>query len=153
MTGMRQQTCPLTVNYDAPIKEVIGAGKFRFVSKRIFRTSFRSSQTGKASLEGVLINFHAAPRLTLIEVLETLASEGLRPAEFVELLAFGESHLDTAGKPMVVALGSIGYAHRKDPELYVPLIERTHPEACPSLKVQDAATQWGRFHWFLAFRK
>lgn len=124
------------VDYSASLEDALGAGRYNWVNSQVTPSNFTSTQTGRATLSGVLIQF--SPQASLDYVMSQAAA-GMRPATLPELLAFGQAYPDVQKKLPVLALGSFAdlvvntYEHFSSDGMLgafvkvIPRLERLYP--------------------------
>ena len=164
----RRQTYPLLVDYGRSAKKGIKAGRYNSVNfdiafpkfptsrkgtaevemERVFDIAlkFPTSQEGTAEVEMELI--HLNRYISIDKALCKLYDMGYRPAEFCELLAFGEQYPEVQRHFWILALGSVyrdqdGY--RSVPLLFGNKFERY-------LYLDDAEDHWDGYFRFAAVR-
>jgi hypothetical protein len=103
MTLAEITTYPVTVVYGRNVEDAIAAGKYDRVNKYAIRDSFRSA-THNVDMDMILTGF--VEGITSIEAIRELTRRNLRPATFIEVLAFGESYPDVQRSSPIIALGS-----------------------------------------------
>ena len=142
----RRQTYPLLVDYGRSAKKGIKAGRYNSVNFDIAFPKFPTSQEGTAEVEMELI--HLNRYISIDKALCKLYDMGYRPAEFCELLAFGEQYPEVQRHFWILALGSVyrdqdGY--RSVPLLFGNKFERY-------LYLDDAEDHWDGYFRFAAVR-
>lgn len=95
----------VNVNYDLSLKKAVKAGKYDWTDSNISSKNFPSKRKGAADVEVIFVHFDRD--ITSNEIIRELDSQGLRPVELPELLAFGAKFPEIQRKFPVVALGSV----------------------------------------------
>ncbi len=94
----------LAVDYDAPLRALIGKGNYMLINQDIDSNHFQGSRSGKARLSVKLIHFDRG--LITRHALEKLDKLGYRPLDIQELLEFGAKYPELQRMHLIVGLGS-----------------------------------------------
>lgn len=111
-------TFPIRVNYDLSVESLVLNGWYIWKDTRITTENFPSIRKGEVDLVIELVHFDKV--LAPDEVLMELDVMGYRPAEILELLAFGEKYPEIPKRFPVVAHGSVWrdwHGHNRVPYL------------------------------------
>jgi len=114
-----RETYKVVVDYGKSLAEMILLGNYGWFNDDINSKNFPLQGTGAQESELVLV--HLNQSATSKEVLESLDSQGLAPAQFVHLLAFGAAYPELQRQFPIIALGSSfvdGHGDRGYPYLY-----------------------------------
>lgn len=98
---------PIAVDYGMRVEEAIELGKYDWVNKSITQGHFPTEGKGKAKLKMELVHFERYTPVPYKKATEELDRMGYRPAELMELLAFGEKYPDVQREFPIVALASV----------------------------------------------
>ncbi len=89
---------PLLVDYDGSFREIIERGNYGYINENIFEDVMgvrerylRGDKEGTARLTIKLFPFY---NIATIEIIEKLNQERYRPANFMELITFGQEYPD-----------------------------------------------------------
>jgi hypothetical protein len=93
------------VNYDLQLEVAIKDSEYTCKSDGIIDNKFPSKRSGSAKIDIRLVHF--GKNISSKDVLKKIDKMGLRPAEFLELLALGAKHPNEQGEYPIVALGSV----------------------------------------------
>lgn len=138
----------LCVNYGMKFKTAVILGDYDWVNPDITPNRFPTNQTEKnAILKAELIHFNKF--LENDDVIKKLGKMGYRPAEFRELLAFGQKYPKVQNNFPVAAIGTIWHDQNKFP--YAAYLHSYDSERY--LGMYWLVNAWRDFHRFLAIRK
>lgn len=93
------------VNYNLAVEKAVRAGNYDWSDSDITAGHFPITKSGKAAVKVELVHF--AKTMSSDKVLAELDAQGLRPAEFHELLALGAAHPELQREFPIIALGSV----------------------------------------------
>lgn len=96
-------TFAVSVNYDRTVEDLVIAGKYTEWDPDLTDKNFPPKRSGAADLEIILVKFERDMKFR--SVVRQLDKQGFRPAELLELLAFGEKYPLACNDYRVVALG------------------------------------------------
>lgn len=96
---------PITVDYGIKVEQAIKLGKYDWMNDNITQKNFPTERKGKAEVVVELIHFNRY--FSSEEALKELDRMGYRPAELMELLAFGEKYSEVQREFPIVALASV----------------------------------------------
>lgn len=111
----------VTVNYDQTVEEMVSAGNFDQVNSDINSEHFPVNHHGTSEVEMVLVLFNVNDYISSDIVMHKLDKMGLRPANLLELLAFGAAYPNEQRKARIVALGSVW--HRPIGDRFMPYLD------------------------------
>jgi len=103
--GSGRQMYPIIVNYERSVEDGVEAGHYDWVNSNITSEYFPTERKGTTEIEVKLIHFNRI--ISTVEALCELDRMGYRPAEFHELLAFGEKYQEIQREFHILALGSV----------------------------------------------
>jgi len=95
----------VTVNYDLSVEAAVKAGKYDWSDDDITSRNSRSNHKGTADVEITLVHFNRFTKSD--EVIRELDKQNLRPAELLELLAFGAKYPELQRDFPIVGLNSV----------------------------------------------
>ena len=98
----------VTVNYGMDVKQAIEFGNYDWVGGDISQKNFPTKRKGNVDIILKLIHFNRD--ISTDQVLEELDQMGYRPAELIELLAFGEKYPQVQREFPIIALDSVWQA-------------------------------------------
>lgn len=99
----------ITVNYNLSLTEMIAVGRYDWVDSNITANLFPEKGEGTKELAVELIHFDRF--VSSDEAVKEMDKRDLRPAIYMELLAFGAKYPDMQRGFDITALGSIALAH------------------------------------------
>lgn len=142
-------TYTVSVDYSYTIADMIKAGKYDRIDRRIKKHFSIRRQAVRSNINTVLV--HLDKKSTTNEVRQHLDKLGLRSARIEELLAFGEKYPDIQRQFPVIALGSVWVG--SDGRRRVPALDSWDSERDLDLGLDDPDGGWGGFCRFLAVSK
>jgi len=105
---------PVMVDYGASIGEMAAFGNYDYYDPTV--TKLRGGRRrGTREVDFHLVRFKGQDKMSPDEVREVLHKKGLRPAEILELLAFGAQYQDVQKHMKILALGSVRETFPGDP--------------------------------------
>jgi len=96
---------PIVVDYGMKVEEAVKLGNYDWVLSDITQENFPTQKKGKTELVVELIRFDHC--ISTDQALKELDRMGYRPAELMELLAFGEKYPEVQREFSIAALGSV----------------------------------------------
>ncbi|MBI2175392.1 MAG: hypothetical protein HYU35_01525 [Parcubacteria group bacterium] len=99
-------TYNISVDYGRSVEDAVKAGRYDLANPDITSLHFPTKRKGTTAEVGVEL-IHFSRVISNNEVLCELDRMGYRPAEFHELLAFGEKYTEVQREFLIVALGSV----------------------------------------------
>lgn len=102
---------PITIDYDLSMESLIEQGKYDIKNKDVNSENFKNTKRGKTNLIIRLMRFNK--KITLKKVFEEIDNQGFRPAESMELLAFGIKYPEEYKKRAVLALGNLWHFYKE----------------------------------------
>ena len=141
-------TYHLFVNYERNVEDGIKAGHYDFVDDHITSIAFPTKRHGAAKIMIELINFNH--KISTGEVRCELGKLGYRPAEFHELLAFGEKYPDVQRKFGIFSIDSI-WQGIIDRHVKVPCLSSSG--SYRRLEWCDVRDKWYPYNYFAVVHK
>lgn len=137
----------IVVNHAESLAQMITVGNYDWVNSNISEKNFPVKGKGQVELNVELV--HYGKSMNSGNIVQDMASRGLRPAILPELLAFGAAYPDKQREFPIVAFGSVWRSWGGG--RYVAYLDRVGSER--SLFLDLWLGDWFGSHRFLAVRK
>jgi len=131
------------VNFEINVTKAISLGCYKWVNRIVKFKNIQNEQKGEAVIVVELIHFNRV--ISTKEALYQINKARYRPAEFYELLAFGEKYPDVQRQFPIVALGSI--CQNQDGGYYVPVLDGSDSDRF--LDMEWIERNWSKNHRFI----
>jgi hypothetical protein len=104
-SGTPSNLYTIAVDYGMKVEDAVKLGKYDWVNDDVTQKNFPTKGKGKTELTLELVHFDR--NISSEEALKELDRMGYRPAELMELLAFGEKYPEIQREFPIVALASV----------------------------------------------